>query len=228
MAFAARGRQSRMVPSRFKIWPTPSARARQHLLGDDGLAPYISRLVCRSFNVLYQCCFRRLKIFESVRRLSEYLLARLVDICHSTRNRIQWNDEALGDSDVIWRRCYWLIHQMTKRGCELWPRAPFCVSRFLSRARKEGCVNWSCQGMELCLILWHVVMPPIARGQTWLYQPSPVSTVPNTGRNLSNSNYGWHDEEEEGYEMREELLRWRKTSYCRCHELKCSAIFFKF
>ena len=52
--------------------------------------------------------------------------------------------------------------------------------------------------MELCLILWHVVMPPIARGHTWLYQPSPVSTVPNTGRNLSNSNYGGHDEEEEG------------------------------
>ena len=90
MAFAARGRpgQSRMVPSRFKILPAPAARARQHLLGDDGLAPYISRLVCRSFNVLYQCCFRRRKILESVRRLSEYLLARLVDICHSTRNRI--------------------------------------------------------------------------------------------------------------------------------------------
>ena len=29
---------------------------------------------------------------------------------------------------------------MTKRGCELWPPAPFCVSRFLSRARKEGYV----------------------------------------------------------------------------------------
>ena len=24
---------------------------------------------------------------------------------------------------------------------------------------------------RLCLILWHVVMPPIARGQTWLFQP---------------------------------------------------------
>ena len=30
------------------------------------------------------------------------------------------------------------------------------------------------------------------------YQPSSVSTVPNTGRNLSNSNYGGLDEEEEG------------------------------
>ena len=100
--------------------------------------------------------------------------------------------------DVIWRWCFWLIDQMTKRGCELWPRAPFCVSRFLSRARKEGCVIWSCQGMELCIILWHVVMPPIARGQTWLYQPSPVSTVPNSGGNLSNSNYRGLDEEEEG------------------------------
>ena len=41
-------------------------------------------------------------------------------------------------------------------------------------------------------------MPPIARGQAWLYQPSPVSTVPNTGRNQSNSNYRGLDEEEEG------------------------------
>ena len=198
MAFAARGRQSRMVPSRFKIWPTPVARARQHLLGDDELAPYISRLVCRSFNLLYQCCFRRRKILESVRRLSEYLLARLVDICHSTRNRIQWNDEVLDDSDVIWRRCYWLIHQMTKRGCELWPRAPFCVSRFLSRARKEGCVydsvrawnNVSSYDMWWCPKL-HVDRP----GYT---NPRRGPIVPNTGRNLSNSNYGGHDEEEEG------------------------------
>ena len=37
-----------------------------------------------------------------------------------------------------------------------------------------------------CITFWHVVMPPIARGQTWLCQPLPVSTVPNTGRNLSN------------------------------------------
>ena len=37
---------------------------------------------------------------------------------------------------------------------------------------------------RLCLILWHVSMPPIARGQTWLCQPLPVSTVPNTGRNI--------------------------------------------
>ena len=40
-------------------------------------------------------------------------------------------------------------------------------------------------------------MPPIARGQTWLCQPLPVSTVPNTGRNLSNSNCRGLDEEEE-------------------------------
>ena len=26
---------------------------------------------------------------------------------------------------------------MTKRGCELWPRAPFCVSRFLSQKRRK-------------------------------------------------------------------------------------------
>ena len=48
-----------------------------------------------------------------------------------------------------------------------------------------------------CITLWHVVMPPIARGQTWLCQPLPVSTVPNTRRNLSNSNCRGLDEEEE-------------------------------
>ena len=42
-------------------------------------------------------------------------------------------------------------------------------------------------------------MTAIARGQTWLCQPLPVSTVPNSGRNLSNSrpNYRGLDEEEE-------------------------------
>ena len=40
-------------------------------------------------------------------------------------------------------------------------------------------------------------MPPIARGQTWLCQPLPVSTVPNAGRNLPNSNYRGLDEERE-------------------------------
>ena len=48
-----------------------------------------------------------------------------------------------------------------------------------------------------CITLWHVVMPPIARGQTWLCQPLPVSTVPNTGRNISNSNCRGLDVEEE-------------------------------
>ena len=38
-------------------------------------------------------------------------------------------------------------------------------------------------------------MPPIARGQTWLCQPLPVSTVPNTGRNLSNNCRGLDEEE---------------------------------
>ena len=48
-----------------------------------------------------------------------------------------------------------------------------------------------------CITLRHVVMPPIARGQAWLCQPLPVSTVPNTGRNLSNSNCRGLDKEEE-------------------------------
>ena len=33
-------------------------------------------------------------------------------------------------------------------------------------------------------------MPPIARGQTWLFQPLPLSTVPNNGRVISNSRVG--------------------------------------
>ena len=36
----------------------------------------------------------------------------------------------------------------------------------------------------------------IARGQTWLFQPLPVSTVPNTGRNQSDSRYRGLDEED--------------------------------
>ena len=46
------------------------------------------------------------------------------------------------------------------------------------------------------LMTCYVVMPPIAREQTWLGQPLPVSTVPNTGRNLSNSNYRGLDVED--------------------------------
>ena len=35
-------------PAGFSFDPTRETRTRQHLFGDDGLAPYISRLVCRS------------------------------------------------------------------------------------------------------------------------------------------------------------------------------------
>ena len=63
---------------------------------------------------------------------------------------------------------------------------------------------------RLCLILLHVVMPPIARGQTWLFQPLPVSTVPNTGRNQSDSGYRGLDEEEEFARYR--LGTWTVTS----------------
>ena len=49
---------------------------------------------------------------------------------------------------------------------------------------------------RLCLVLWHVVMPPIARGHTWLFHPFPVSTVTNTGGggNQSDSGYRGLDE----------------------------------
>ena len=39
-------------------------------------------------------------------------------------------------------------------------------------------------------------MPPIERGQTWLFQPLPLSTAPNTGSNLSKSKYRGLDEED--------------------------------
>ena len=38
---------------------------------------------------------------------------------------------------------------------------------------------------------------PISRGQDWLFQPLPVSTVPNTVTNQYNSNYRGLDQEEE-------------------------------
>ena len=49
--------------------------------------------------------------------------------------------------------------------------------------------DWFCTDASL-------LMPPIARGRTWLCQPLSVSTVPHTGRNLSNSKYRGLDEEE--------------------------------
>ena len=47
-----------------------------------------------------------------------------------------------------------------------------------------------------CLDSTEALNTSIARGQTWPCQPLPVSTVSNTGRNLSNSNYRGLDEEE--------------------------------
>ena len=109
-------------PADFRFDPTTEARARQQLLGDEGLAPYISSLVCRSVNSClamkdwlhtYQLgmsfCQQLLGdeglapyisslVCRSVNMLYQYLLVLLVDIRQSTRNRIQWNDEALDDS----------------------------------------------------------------------------------------------------------------------------------
>ena len=83
------------------------------------------------------------------------------------------------------------------------------ISPFLSPRMLECVVGlwWKCGSSPiqvyvtvgrdiLCLILWHVMMPPIAHGQTWLFQPLTVSTVPNTGRNQSDSGYRGLDEED--------------------------------
>ena len=56
-------------------------------------------------------------------------------------------------------------------------------------------------------------MPPIARGQTWLFRPLPVSTVPNTGRNQSDSGYrGLDEEESENWSMG--MYLFSKTLVC--------------
>ena len=77
----------------------------------------------------------------------------------------------------------------------------------------------------LCIILLNAVMPPIARGQTWFFQPLPVSTVPNTGRNQYDSGYRGFDEEDYGpipYTLDRssqdgQLLYDMK--HCSCHKL---------
>ena len=43
--------------------------------------------------------------------------------------------------------------------------------------------------LESLLTCGNAPPPPIARGQTWLFQPLSLSTVPNTGRNQSDSGY---------------------------------------
>ena len=56
------------------------------------------------------------------------------------------------------------------------------------------------------------MMPPIARGHTRLCQTLPVSTVPNTGRNQSDSGYrGLEDDDNDEYATTieiEELTLW--------------------
>ena len=139
-------------PACFRFDPTTEARARQHLLGDDGLAPYMSLLGCRSFNVLYQGCFRRRKVLESARRLREYLLA----LCwhpseYKTPNTMRWLSSR-------WQRCHL--------------KKVFLAARSILHKQ----VSFPCQKIRMCYLI------------------------------------------RSGHGMREELLPWRKTSYCKCHE----------
>ena len=64
---------------------------------------------------------------------------------------------------------------------------------------------------RLCIILWHVVMPPIARGLTWLFQPLPVSTVPNTGSNQSDSGHRGLDEHRKGQQQRSFTIKMKDS-----------------
>ena len=63
---------------------------------------------------------------------------------------------------------------------------------------------------RLCI---NVVMPHITRGHTWLFQPLPVS-MPNTGRNLSNSDYRGLDEALPNSPSMVSQRRLNKTFYC--------------
>ena len=120
----------------------------------------------------------------------------------------EWN--ALGERSTEWRDRGIIPNEHLASGTD----EPWSTWRSLNRLRvqKGRCraisLWWKCGSSpiqmyvtvgrdRLCLILWHVVMPPIARGQTWLFQPLPVSTVPNTGRNQSDSGYRGLDEEED-------------------------------
>ncbi len=76
---------------------------------------------------------------------------------------------------------------------------------------------------RLCLILWHVVMPPITRGQTWLFQP-----LPKTGRNQSDS--GYRGLEEEDCKLSNSVLVevggpvvWSSTLHAELPEFECSS-----
>ena len=78
--------------------------------------------------------------------------------------------------------------------------------------------------MLLRLILWHVMLPPIARGQTWLSHLLPV------GRNLSNSSYRGLYEEEEfllfyKYFLYEKMCCKLNISTTTTNDLRCAPVF---
>ena len=52
----------------------------------------------------------------------------------------------------------------------------------------------------------HLMTCGNACGQTWLFQPLTVSTVPNTGRNLSNSNYRGLNDDQNGKQLNEQFI----------------------
>ncbi len=43
-------------PTRFRCNPSPQTWTRQYLLGNERLSPYVSGLICCSFDMLYQSC----------------------------------------------------------------------------------------------------------------------------------------------------------------------------
>ena len=85
---------------------------------------------------------------------------------------------------VAWQRDYpkWTLSQRHRR--VLVHLEEFESAEGTERTMSGHDANWKLSQTDvtvridiLCIILWHVIMPRIARGQTWLSQPLPVSTT---------------------------------------------------
>ena len=116
----------------------------------------------------------------------------------------EWN--VFGEGSTEWRdRGIIPIEHLASGIDEPWP-----TWRSLNRLRVEKgrcwaiMKTWHLSHTDVCdcgerHTMYHLMTcddAPIARGQIWLSQPLPVSTVPNTGRNLSNISYRGLGEEE--------------------------------
>ena len=117
----------------------------------------------------------------------------------------EWN--ALGERSTGWRDRGIIPNEHMASGTD----EPWSTWRSLNRLRVQTgrcramMKMWKLSHTDVCecgerQTMSHLMTcgdAPIARGQTWLFQPLPVSTVPNTGRNQYDSGHRGLDEEEE-------------------------------